>query len=87
MWIGSSPGGDLEIVQRLLDASERITIATGIVNMWQSDAATTARAYHRIVDLHPGRFLLGLGIGHPEANTGYHEPAPSPGPPCGCTWA
>jgi probable F420-dependent oxidoreductase len=33
-----------------------------------------AASYHRITARHPGRFLLGLGIGHPEATTQYQRP-------------
>lgn len=74
IWIGASPDGRLDIVDRLLDATERIVVATGIVNMWQDDAATVGAAYHRIVDRHPGRFLLGIGIGHPEDVQRYQKP-------------
>lgn len=74
IWIGGSPGGDLEVVERLLDATERITVATGIVNMWKDDAAPIATAYHRITAKHPDRFLLGVGIGHPEATKEYRKP-------------
>jgi probable F420-dependent oxidoreductase len=74
IWLGGSPGGDLEVVERLLDATERITLATGIVNMWKDDAAPIAAAYHRIAAKHPDRFLLGVGIGHPEATREYRKP-------------
>lgn len=74
IWIGGSPSGDLEIVDTLLDATDHITIATGIVNMWSDDAATVARSYHRITAKHPGRFLLGVGVGHPEATQQYRKP-------------
>ena len=74
IWIGSSPDGKLDIVDELLDATERIVVATGIVNMWKDDAATVGESYHRIVARHPGRFLLGVGIGHPEATKVYQKP-------------
>ncbi|WP_019809977.1 LLM class F420-dependent oxidoreductase [Saccharomonospora halophila] len=74
IWIGGSPSGDLEIVDTLLDATEHLTVATGIVNMWSDDAATVARSYHRITARHPGRFLLGVGVGHPEATQQYRKP-------------
>jgi probable F420-dependent oxidoreductase len=74
IWIGGSPPAPLDIVDRLLDATERITVATGIVNMWQDDAAPIAAAYHRITAKYPGRFLLGIGIGHPEAIRQYRKP-------------
>lgn len=74
IWIGGSPGGALESVRQLLAATERITIATGIVNIWMSEPAGIARAYHEIVAQHPDRFLLGIGIGHPEATREYRKP-------------
>jgi probable F420-dependent oxidoreductase len=74
IWIGGSPNGQLDIVESMLDASERISIATGIVNMWKDDAATVGASFHRINDRHPDRFLLGVGIGHPEATKEYQKP-------------
>jgi probable F420-dependent oxidoreductase len=61
-------------VEHLLDTTEHITVATGIVNVWNDDAATVGASYHRITARHPGRFLLGLGIGHPEATQDYQHP-------------
>lgn len=74
IWIGGSPPGDLRPVRDLLDATRGIAVATGIVNIWTDDAATVAAAYHRVTADHPGRFLLGIGVGHPEAVTGYEQP-------------
>jgi probable F420-dependent oxidoreductase len=73
-WIGGSPTGGLEQVEALLDAAGRITVATGIVNMWQDDAATVAASYHRLEGKHPGRFVLGVGVGHREAISEYRNP-------------
>jgi probable F420-dependent oxidoreductase len=74
IWVGGSPKGDLVDVEELLDATERIPVATGIVNMWREDAATVARSYLRIAERHPGRFLLGVGIGHREATEQWAAP-------------
>jgi probable F420-dependent oxidoreductase len=74
IWLGGSPGGDLKVVEDLLDTTDHIAVATGIVNVWKDDAATMAADYHRIEAKHPGRFLLGLGIGHPEAVQQYQKP-------------
>jgi probable F420-dependent oxidoreductase len=74
VWIGGSPSAPLDIVDRLLGATERITVATGIVNMWKDDPAPIAAAYHRIAAKYPDRFLLGVGIGHPEAIRQYRKP-------------
>jgi probable F420-dependent oxidoreductase len=74
IWVGGSPPGDLTVVEHLLDTTQHIAVATGIVNVWQDDAATVGASYHRITARHPGRFLLGLGIGHPEATREYQRP-------------
>ncbi len=74
IWLGGSPDADLSDVDRLLGVTDRVVVATGIVNMWKDDAAPVAESYHRIVGRHPGRFLLGVGIGHPEATKVYQKP-------------
>jgi probable F420-dependent oxidoreductase len=74
IWVSGSPPGDLGVVEQLLDTTEHIVIATGIVNVWQDDAATVGASYHRITARHPNRFLLGLGIGNPEATREYQQP-------------
>ena len=40
IWVGGSPPGDLTVVEHLLDTTQHIAVATGIVNVWQDDAAT-----------------------------------------------
>ncbi len=74
VWEGGSPPADLGYVEQLLDATSTVKIATGIVNVWTAPAAEVARSYHRIEAAHPGRFLLGVGVGHPEAISTYHSP-------------
>jgi probable F420-dependent oxidoreductase len=66
IWQGGSPSSDLRAAEDLLDGTESIIIATGIVNIWTSDAAELADSYHRIQAHHPGRLLLGIGSGHRE---------------------
>ena len=74
LWLGGSPRADLRVVDSLLAATSELVVATGIVNMWQSDAHEVAASYHRIEAAHPGRFLLGVGIGHREATQEYANP-------------
>lgn len=74
IWIGGSPPGDLFAVEEILDATDRIPVVTGIVNMWREEAATVAASHHRLRGRHPGRFLLGVGIGHPESTSEYTNP-------------
>jgi alkanesulfonate monooxygenase SsuD/methylene tetrahydromethanopterin reductase-like flavin-dependent oxidoreductase (luciferase family) len=70
-WLGfgRAPVSDLALAERILDATSTITVATAIVNMWTSDAADAATSYRRIAARHSNRFLLGIGIGHPESVT------------------
>jgi probable F420-dependent oxidoreductase len=74
IWVGGSPGGDLDVVEGLLGSTDHIAVATGIVNVWKDDAATVGASYHRVTAGYPGRFLLGLGVGHPEATQQYQQP-------------
>ncbi|HEX6221474.1 MAG TPA: LLM class flavin-dependent oxidoreductase, partial [Acidimicrobiia bacterium] len=74
LWIGGSPPGDLQVVESALGATGSLPVATGIVNMWRDDAATVAASYHRINERFPNRFVLGVGIGHPEATSEYRKP-------------
>ena len=37
IWQGGSPGSDLRAAEDLLDATESLQLATGIVNIWRSD--------------------------------------------------
>jgi probable F420-dependent oxidoreductase len=74
LWIGASPPADLRLVQELVEATTTLTVATGIVNIWASDPHETAASFHRIEAAHPGRTLLGVGIGHPEATREYGAP-------------
>jgi probable F420-dependent oxidoreductase len=72
--LGVAPVPELELVERVLDATETVTVATAIVNMWTNGAAEIARSYQRIAAKHPDRFLLGVGVGHPEAVKTYQRP-------------
>jgi probable F420-dependent oxidoreductase len=74
VWLGGSPPGDLGDVERILDETDHIAVATGILNVWKDDASAVGPSYHRLAATHPGRFLLGLGIGHPEATQEYQKP-------------
>ena len=74
IWIGGSPPGDLELVENLLAATEHITVATGIVNMWREAPEIVAASHRRITARYPGRFLLGVGVGHREATEEFHDP-------------
>src|ERR1700704_4857487 len=74
LWVGGSPAGDLNYVEPILERTETLQVATGIVNVWTADAEQVAESYHRIEAAYPGRFLLGIGIGHPEHTDEYRKP-------------
>ncbi len=74
IWVGGSPPAALDWVEPLLGATERLKVATGIVNIWTAAAGPVAESFHRINTAYPGRFLLGIGVGHPEAHTEYRKP-------------
>ncbi|MET1075157.1 MAG: TIGR03620 family F420-dependent LLM class oxidoreductase [Umezawaea sp.] len=71
VWLIGAPPADLAVVERVLDATERVAVATCIVNIWSADAKVVAESCHRIAAKHPDRFLLGLGAGRREAGAGY----------------
>ncbi|GAA1616628.1 LLM class F420-dependent oxidoreductase [Kribbella karoonensis] len=74
LWLGGSPEAGLRDAEVLLAATSSVAVGTSIVNMWKSPAAEVAASYHRLEDEHPGRFLLGVGIGHREATGEYKSP-------------
>ena len=74
VWIGGSPAAELEFVEPILEQTESLTVATGIVNIWTAPANEIAESYHRIEKAFPGRFLLGIGVGHPEHTQEYRKP-------------
>jgi probable F420-dependent oxidoreductase len=74
LWLDASPPADLALAEELLDATTRLAVGTSVVNVWTADAETVAASYHRIEAKHPGRFLLGVGIGHREVHTEYASP-------------
>lgn len=63
VWLGAA-AGDLALPARLLSATRRLAVATGIVNVWLGHADDVIPAYQKVWGDHPGRFLLGLGAGH-----------------------
>src|ERR1700735_514700 len=73
-WIGGSPDADPAWVEPALAQTSSLQLATGIINIWSSPAADVAESYHRIENAYPGRFLLGIGVGHPEHTQEYRKP-------------
>lgn len=74
VWVGGSPDADLAWVEPALAQTASLQLATGIVNIWSAPAQAVAKSFERIETAHPGRFLLGVGVGHPEHTQEYIKP-------------
>ena len=65
VWIpGVNAAADLEALERLLAATERLVVATGIASVWTWSPEALAAEADRVADRYPGRFVLGLGVSH-----------------------
>jgi len=72
LWIGGSPS--LAQTRPFLEQTTTITVATGILNVWRHEPADVAAQHAELRDTFDGRFLLGVGIGHPESTGDYTKP-------------
>jgi probable F420-dependent oxidoreductase len=65
LWIPEAMGREaLTHAGLLLAGTKRLTIATGIANVWARDAMTMAAGQKTLDEAYPGRFLLGVGVSH-----------------------
>lgn len=65
LWFPNGPG-IVDLANDMLDATQRITVASGIASIWTHPAEQMARDLHVLDERHPSRFLLGLGVSHPH---------------------
>jgi probable F420-dependent oxidoreductase len=72
IWLGGST--TVRHAVPLVEATSRITVATGIQSIWQHEAADTAVRFAELEAAHPGRFLLGLGVSHAKLAEQYRRP-------------
>lgn len=72
LWLGGSP--QLPTVRPLLEATEGLVVATGIVNIWAYEPMLLAAEHAQLTRDFPDRLLLGVGVGHPEATSDYTRP-------------
>src|ERR1700677_428004 len=70
-WTNETVGGKDPMVQvaLLLEATERMTFGTGIANIWARAPQTAHGAAAMLAQAHPGRLVLGLGVGYPQQAT------------------
>jgi probable F420-dependent oxidoreductase len=71
-WVGGSP--HVPEIRPVLEATSTLVAATGILNVWSNNPGETAAADAALRADFPGRFMLGVGIGHPEATSDYRRP-------------
>ncbi|WP_433324329.1 TIGR03620 family F420-dependent LLM class oxidoreductase [Spirillospora sp. CA-294931] len=64
VWVNEAIGGREAFAQMglLLAASERITVASGIANIWARHPASMQGGASVLADAYPGRLVLGLGV-------------------------
>lgn len=80
LWIGENVGRE-PISQSgiLLAATQLLTVATAVANLWARDPLSMTAAHHTLSEAYPGRFILGIGVSHPELvnetrGLHYHRP-------------
>jgi probable F420-dependent oxidoreductase len=71
-WLGGSPR--LPSVRPLLETTEKLVVATSIVNIWAYEPAQLAAEYAELARDFRERLLVGIGVGHPEATSDYSRP-------------
>jgi probable F420-dependent oxidoreductase len=72
LWLGASP--TIAQARPFVEATSTLTIATGILNVWRNEPTEVAAHDAELRQAFPGRFLLGIGIGHPETSAEYRSP-------------
>ncbi len=80
IWVGEGLFRDpFTLAGIILSATERVTVAIGVANIWVRDAFATVAAQFTLAEAYPGRFLLGIGVSHAALVEGlrghrYHKP-------------
>ena len=65
LWVPEAVGREaISHAAVLLDATERMVVATGVANIYNRTPAAAANAQRLLADDSGGRFLLGLGVSH-----------------------
>jgi probable F420-dependent oxidoreductase len=65
LWVPGGIGGDITgDLDRLLAATQRIALATGIINIWKHEPAEIADWWQALPAASQSRLMLGLGISH-----------------------
>jgi probable F420-dependent oxidoreductase len=65
LWVPGGVGGAVfDDCERLLGATDRVPVATGILNLWMHSIQETCDGHARVTAAYPDRFLLGIGVSH-----------------------
>lgn len=72
VWLGGSPS--VADARKVVQATRRITVATGILSLWDHDASTVAAETAQVEKEAPGRFVLGIGVSHSALAPQYAKP-------------
>jgi probable F420-dependent oxidoreductase len=65
VWMpGFGPGTVFDAAGDLLRATSSMTVASGILSIWEADPEWVAAERAQLHDAYDGRFLLGLGVSH-----------------------
>ena len=75
IWAGGSPPAELDVGRPdPRRDGRRCSWPPASSTSGPRTAGPVAESFHRIEKAYPGRFLLGIGVGHPEAHTEYKKP-------------
>ena len=67
VWVNEVMGKDALVQSAvLLAATRRMVLGTGIANIWARAPQTMHAAAAQLAEAYPERFVLGLGVGHPQ---------------------
>ncbi|SDK84199.1 LLM class F420-dependent oxidoreductase [Nonomuraea jiangxiensis] len=72
LWLGGSPS--VADAAAVLAATRRITVATGILSIWDHTPHDVAAQVAALEEEAPGRFVLGLGVSHSVVTPRYTRP-------------
>jgi probable F420-dependent oxidoreductase len=70
LWYPEAVGREsVAVASLLLGWTKRIAVGSSIMNIWARDPFAAATAARTLEEVHPGRFVLGLGVSHQHVVT------------------
>ncbi|SOD72154.1 probable F420-dependent oxidoreductase [Jatrophihabitans sp. GAS493] len=74
VWIPDVGGPLFDALDSMLRATDRIVIASGILNLWMHTPQETAEQFSILTSKYGDRFLMGIGVSHAPAIDAIVEP-------------